>query len=117
MEGGRGIEWLIDASGCDRESLIDKECLADLLRAVLNGLGLIAVGKPHWHRFSVNKGLTAVILLKESHLTCHTFPELGLAAFNLYVCRPKKAFPWHRELRQRLKARKIRVRRLSRSGL
>jgi S-adenosylmethionine decarboxylase len=117
MKRGKGIEWLVDASGCDAGSLADKRCLTELLYSVLERLSLTIVGKPRWYRFSTNSGLTGVLLLKESHLTCHTFPELGLAAFNLYVCRLRRPFPWHDELRYRLKARAVRVRRIPRSGL
>src|SRR5712692_10501979 len=117
MKRGNGIEWLIDASGCDAASLANKRCLTHLLYSVLERLSLTTVGKPRRYRLSTNGGLTGVLLLKESHLTCHTFPELGLAAFNLYVCRARRPFPWHDELRHRLKARRVRVRRISRSGL
>ena len=35
------------------------------------------------------------VLLSESHLSGHTFPETGFAAINLYCCRPREA--WHGE--------------------
>jgi S-adenosylmethionine decarboxylase len=117
VKRGGGTEWLVDASGCDPQALADREGLMDLLTSVVKALALTTVGQPCWYTFPSSGGLTGVLVLKESHITCHTYPEAGLAAFNLYVCRPKKPFPWRRELRRRLKARKVRIRRLQRSGL
>ena len=44
-------------------------------------------------------GITGLLLLTESHLACHTFPERGFAAFNLYCCRPREDWPWPERLR------------------
>ncbi|GAC1569224.1 MAG: hypothetical protein NVS3B20_22580 [Polyangiales bacterium] len=44
----------------------------------------------------------------------HTFPELGLATFNLYCCRPRPPWPWSPRLRERLAAREVTVRAFAR---
>ncbi len=33
-------------------------------------------------------GLTAFAMLAESHLSVHTWPELGFAAFDIFTCGP-----------------------------
>lgn len=41
------------------------------------------------HKFSHQfqpQGLTVVYVLSESHISCHTFPELGSAALDCYTC-------------------------------
>lgn len=116
-KGAEGIEWLIDASGCDAHSLTDRHCLAELLHSVVNQLGLTTVGRARWHKFPGSGGLTGMLLLSESHITCHTYPEMGRAAFNLYVCRPRQPFPWGIELRKRLNARSVKIKRIKRPGL
>lgn len=113
---GPGREWLIDAVGCDPTSLCDMELLRDLLDAVVLDLGLHPVGPPLWHRFSGPGGITGMYLLAESHLTCHTWPEQGRAAFNLFCCRPRPAWRWHEALRERLGATQIQVRVMERGG-
>jgi S-adenosylmethionine decarboxylase proenzyme len=55
------------------------------LRAV-QGCGLSAVGEL-FHRFEQRGGgVTGVVLLAESHLAVHTWPELGAVTLDVYVC-------------------------------
>jgi S-adenosylmethionine decarboxylase len=54
------------------------------LRAV-QGCGLSAVGEL-FHRFDGGGGVTGVVLLAESHLAVHTWPELGAVTIDVYVC-------------------------------
>ena len=46
-------------------------------------------------------------LLSESHLTCHTFPETGLATFNFFCCRSRPPYPWEQRLQELLRADKV----------
>ena len=39
----------------------------------------------HLHHFSP-QGITGVALLAESHITVHTWPEIGYAAFDAFMC-------------------------------
>jgi S-adenosylmethionine decarboxylase len=117
MRTRSGMEWLVDARGCSPEVLTDRKRLTKVLRSVIDGLALTTLGRMHWHRFPVTGGLTAVVVLKESHLACHTFPETGVAAFSLYVCRPRPRFPWRRKLREQLGARRVSVVQIPRCGI
>ena len=54
--------------------------------------------------------MTGLYLLAESHLACHTYPEHGLATFNLYCCRPRPDWPWAARLGDALGASDVRVR-------
>lgn len=40
----------------------------------------------HMHRFGQGAGVTGVALLAESHVTVHTWPERGYAAFDIFMC-------------------------------
>ncbi len=49
----------------------------------------------HTHRFSP-QGVTGVAILAESHIACHTWPEIGYAAFDIFMCgatTPHAAIP------------------------
>lgn len=104
-----GCEWMVDAFGCDAEALRSRDTLDTLVAQVLRDLSLTAVAPAVWHQFPEPGGLTGVVVLAESHLTCHTFPERGFAAFNLYCCRPRAPWPWEDELTRRLGAAEVRV--------
>ena len=104
-----GCEWMVDAFGCDASALRSRETLDSLVAQVLRDLSLTAVAPAVWHQFPAPGGLTGIVVLAESHLTCHTFPEARFAAFNLYCCRPRAPWPWAAELSRRLGALEVTV--------
>lgn len=49
----------------------------------------------YFHRFEPH-GITGMVCLAESHISVHTWPESGFAAFDIYMCgsaRPERAIP------------------------
>jgi S-adenosylmethionine decarboxylase len=105
-----GMEWLVDAQECDADRLRDLDLLTKTCTEIVATLDLHVVGKPVWHRFPHPGGVTGFYLLTESHLACHTYPELGLATFNLYCCRPRRPWRWQERLQQLLSAAHVVVR-------
>jgi S-adenosylmethionine decarboxylase len=101
-----GSEWLVDAHGCRPEALRSLALLQGLFDRILADLGLHAVADPVWRVFTGAAGVSGLQLLSESHLTCHTFPERGLATFNLYSCRSRQPWPWDEHLSAVLGAKK-----------
>lgn len=110
----QGAEWIIDAAGCAPELLSSVPAMVALCDDVIDRARLHVVGTPQWHQFDHPGGITGMYLLSESHLTCHTFPEFGLAAFNLYCCRQRESCDWEALLRQHLRARRVSVRQIVR---
>jgi S-adenosylmethionine decarboxylase len=111
-----GTEWLIDASGCSADALRDVARLRALCERVLRELELRVVGDGVWHQFPAPGGLTGLYLLTESHLACHTYPEHGVATFNLHCCRARPRWPWETILERTLGAARVTVRELRRGG-
>lgn len=105
-----GTEWLIDAAGCRAEALADAEVLRGVFRRVVAELELKAVGEAQWHSFPEPGGVTGLLMLTESHLACHTYPEHGVATFNLYCCRARPAWAWAERLTEMLGAAVVTVR-------
>jgi S-adenosylmethionine decarboxylase len=105
-----GTEWLVDARGCRAELLRDLGTLRRVCEQIITGLDLHVVGTGLWHRFPPPGGVTGLFLLTESHLACHTYPETGVATFNLYCCRPRPAWPWAEKLAAWLGATHVTVR-------
>ena len=64
------------------------EALAALCREAVATAGLSGVAEL-FHRFGTadeQSGITGVVLLAESHLAIHTWPELGGVTLDVYVC-------------------------------
>ena len=40
----------------------------------------------HFHHFGSQQGVTGVLLLAESHLSIHTWPEARFAALDIFLC-------------------------------
>jgi len=111
-----GTEWIVDAHGCEPASLQSCSTLARLFAQIVQELDLHPVREPMWHVFPGEGGVTGVLVLTESHLTCHTFPEVGFAAFDLFCCRGGREWPWAARLRETLGATEVSVRSVSRGG-
>jgi S-adenosylmethionine decarboxylase len=112
-----GTEWLIDAAGCEPARLADLNGMRALCDLIVADLRLGLVGEPRWHQFPAPGGVTGIYLLTESHLTCHTFPELAVATFNLYCCRPRASWPWVPRLSDQLGAARVAVRSVLRGAI
>lgn len=111
-----GSEWLVDVYDCNAAMLADVERMRAACQRVIDGLDLCVVGEPLWHQFAPPGGVTGLYLLTESHLACHTYPEHRLATFNLYCCRPRRAWNWQAELAAVLGQCRVVVRAQTRGG-
>ena len=111
----RGDEWIVEAFGCDAERLADRASLAALLDRMVNELGLRPIGAGQWHVFPPPGGITGMLLLAESHLAVHTFPEHRSLCLNLFCCTPRPAWPFAERLAELLSAERVTVRHLERA--
>ncbi|HEX8476529.1 MAG TPA: S-adenosylmethionine decarboxylase [Pyrinomonadaceae bacterium] len=109
-----GTEWLVDAGGCRADSLSDVELMREVLARIVAELNLRVVGEGLWHKFPAPGGVTGLLLLSESHLACHTYPEFGIATFNLYCCRARPEWHWRERLQEMLGATQVTVRTVER---
>lgn len=112
-----GTEWIVEARGCRPEALRSEAALRALFERAVAELGLRPVAPPVFHAFPPPGGVTGVLLLSESHLTCHTFPESGYAALNLYCCRPRATWDFAARCAEILGASRTDVRAVPRGGL
>lgn len=86
-----GSHLIIDLWGAqdlDDESKIE-QAMKDAVTAA--GATLLHI---HLHKFSPNGGVSGVAVLSESHISVHTWPEKGFAAFDVFMCgaaEPTKA--------------------------
>lgn len=86
----RGLHLTADLSGVDPALALmtDTGHLAEACREAVMTSGLSGVAEL-MHRFGPadgQSGITGVVLLAESHLAVHTWPELGAVTLDVYVC-------------------------------
>ncbi|MEH6459771.1 adenosylmethionine decarboxylase [Chitinimonas sp. JJ19] len=85
-----GLHLTADLYDCQQPSLlIDEAALQQLCLSQVELVGLKAVSAC-WHQFPASAagpgGITGVVLLAESHLALHTWPERGGVTLDVYVC-------------------------------
>lgn len=76
-----------DLRDCNRASpaMTDTGALRALCLSAVAEAGLQPVGEL-FHRFPAPGGITGVVLLAESHLAVHTWPEIASVTLDVYVC-------------------------------
>lgn len=109
-----GCEWIIEAHGCDAQSLADIEALERMFGRIIDGMHLNQVAPAAWHQFPNTGGVTGLSLLSESHLACHTFPEFGSLCLNVFCCRPRPDWDFAADLRREFGAVSVQVRKVER---
>jgi len=111
-----GTEWLIEAFDCDATRLRAPFVLQDVFARIISDLGLKTLGVPAWHKFGGEGGVTGLIMLTESHLACHTYPEYKTATFNLYCCRSRPEWNWEENLKEMLSALEVKITKIERGN-
>lgn len=84
--GARGIHLLGEWYGCDfsAAALNEAQALRIVCLFVTSNSGLQSVGDV-FHQFEP-QGITGTVLLAESHLAIHTWPEKKFVTVDVYVC-------------------------------
>jgi S-adenosylmethionine decarboxylase len=87
MRSMHGMHLTADLRGCDpaQPAMHDPVALRALCLHSVAAAGLQAVGEL-FHTFPGPGGVTGVVLLAESHLAVHTWPELQAVTLYVYVC-------------------------------
>ena len=88
-----GLHLLADFYGVPPAQLVSCEAIDALLRAGAQAAGA-RILHSHFHSFGEAMGVTGVVLLAESHISIHTWPEFGFAAADIFMCgdaQPQRA--------------------------
>ena len=78
-----GAHLLVDLWGAT--NLADPEAIDRTLRCAALAAGATILHS-HFHHFSPNGGVSGVIVLAESHISIHTWPERDFAAVDIFMC-------------------------------
>ena len=79
-----GKHYLLNLYGCSYKYLNDEKFLIELLENAATISGATVV-QTIFKKFEP-QGVTVLILLSESHISIHTWPEKGEAAVDIFTC-------------------------------
>lgn len=79
-----GQHWLIEGYHCDALLLSDPSAMETILQQTAEIMGATIVTST-FHHFSP-LGVSGVLVIQESHLTIHTWPEHAYAAIDIFTC-------------------------------
>lgn len=79
-----GRHILCEAYGCDPEVLNDRRRVEDIMVEAALRAGA-EIREVALHQFAP-QGVSGVVVISESHLAIHTWPELGYAAIDVFTC-------------------------------
>ena len=79
-----GRHLLIELQDCNREVLNDLDFLRNAMLEAAVECGATVLGDS-FHHFNP-QGVSGVVVIAESHLSIHTWPEYGYAAVDVFTC-------------------------------
>jgi len=79
-----GHHYIAEASGCTPEIIGKVEAVEQILVRAAEIAG-VQVWSISFHRFNPN-GVSGVVVISESHLALHTWPEFGYVALDIFTC-------------------------------
>jgi S-adenosylmethionine decarboxylase len=93
MKVSLGDHILVDLHGAS--NLDDAEFVESVMEKCAAAAGASILTR-NTHVFSPQNGISSTFVLMESHISIHTWPELGKAAFDAFMCglaRPRLCVP------------------------
>jgi S-adenosylmethionine decarboxylase len=86
-----GQHLTIDASNCDRSKLVDQSLVYDILNQLPEKLGMTKMILPHAVKWldtgATTPGISGFVMIAESHISIHTFPEKDYAFMDIFSCK------------------------------
>jgi S-adenosylmethionine decarboxylase len=108
-----GAHLIVDLYGADQ--LDDIDHIEATLRRCVQAAGATLL-HIHLHHFQPN-GVSGVAVLAESHISIHTWPDIGYAALDIFMCgkaEPERCIP---VLAEAFKAKRVEVNELLRGRM
>ena len=82
--GTKGVHLICELSGCDPQILTNLEAVKSALEDAARRAN-VTILQGYYHRFTP-LGVSGLLCIAESHISVHTWPELGYAAADIYTC-------------------------------
>ena len=82
---------MLDGSGCDRSKLEDMSLISSVLDGLPDAIGMTKIMPPYVFRYSgavpEDWGVSGIVLIAESHISIHTFPDKGYLSVDIFSCK------------------------------
>ncbi len=86
-----GQHLTIDAANCDRKKITDHSLVYDILNKLPGKLGMTKMSLPHVVKWldsgATIEGISGFVMIAESHVSIHTFPEKDYVFIDIFSCR------------------------------
>ncbi|XAT64250.1 adenosylmethionine decarboxylase [Geoglobus acetivorans] len=82
--GTEGTHIIVEASGCSPDVLSDPKKIERIFKDAAKHAKM-TVKASHFFKF-MPAGVSGAVIIAESHISIHTWPELGYAAIDVYTC-------------------------------
>ncbi|MEL9998465.1 MAG: adenosylmethionine decarboxylase [Thermoplasmata archaeon] len=106
MKMAVGIHIIADFYGVDRNKITYVEQIKPIFEDAVKYAGLTKISSDYYQFRPL--GCSGVVLIAESHLSFHTWPEHELVTLDIYTCGdPKQAYLAFEFLEKELKPKKI----------
>ena len=86
-----GPHLILEAYGCASANLADLSALSKMLDTYPPRLGMTKIMPPYVFSYEGKHkedwGVSGVVLIAESHISVHTFPDKGFATLDIFSCQ------------------------------
>ncbi len=104
---------IVDGFGGDPEQLADENVVRAILDLYPDEMGMTKIAPPTVVRYKGTKpedwGVSGYVMIAESHISVHTFPERNLIWADIFSCKDFDAVPLVDDLRRRFGLREMKV--------
>src|SRR3989338_1659863 len=82
---------MLDCFGCNQKKLSDIDVIFDALDTLPAKIGMTKIMPPYVFKYQgtipEDWGISGVVLIAESHISIHTFPEKDHAFIDIFSCK------------------------------
>jgi S-adenosylmethionine decarboxylase len=79
-----GLQLILELYGCNQRLLNDESKISHCILGAAEELGATIL-RSYFHKFHP-QGITGIVVISESHLSIHTWPEHNYAAVDVFTC-------------------------------
>ncbi len=87
-----GPHLMLDLGGCDKKALESLDLIFDILNQLPDKIGMTKITQPYVFKYNGvvpdDWGITGTVIIAESHISIHTFPEKNYVFIDLFSCKP-----------------------------